>query len=589
MKKVLILCGVLATAFVMNAAELDFKGLEITFNENQRALKPAATEAEPVFLNLRQTTYDYAEFDWCYFGFSESAYFGYVIFDENGKEVAFTVMSQSETDLATYNDGVTFKDDEETCDAESHYYISTYWILNCPNGVRMGDDDVVAKCVQEVSNGSTRILALRAGSYYFRVMEIIIENGQASMGSGYAQIPFELRGVVPGNLKAEVSSDNNTASISWTKPSLPADAHLYLNVQSGAEVVFDNINSKKSPDNPLVINVKEGRTYSVSAQYVTSRNVPLGDQIKLSFTVGTNKYVPQNPKAEVTNKEYVDFSWTVDKKSDIYEVNVYHNNLPYASYYTAETKLSKQLEAGTYTWDIAAMEKGEDGYYYPLTEFVAGNSFTTEEAPLPEGTETLNIWAMEAFYMEDYSTEGAYVWIITLETGTQGGTGLPEAWVVLYADEELKLSGSYAPALGNVEISATAGEGCLFNTNGTEAGLITATSAELRLDFDGYDLDYQQLGYYIPYYSGEFKMSLANGKNYYGKLNQLICGAYPYEQMTSSDRTIISLLGEMGLGVENTENAQKIDLTKPMYNVMGVQVGEDYKGVVIQNGKKFLR
>lgn len=40
-------------------------------------------------------------------------------------------------------------------------------------------------------------------------------------------------------------------------------------------------------------------------------------------------------------------------------------------------------------------------------------------------------------------------------------------------------------------------------------------------------------------------------------------------------------------GLENIEAAE-LDVNAPMYNVLGQQVGTEYKGVVIQNGQKFL-
>ena len=44
-------------------------------------------------------------------------------------------------------------------------------------------------------------------------------------------------------------------------------------------------------------------------------------------------------------------------------------------------------------------------------------------------------------------------------------------------------------------------------------------------------------------------------------------------------------------GVENveTENMLMLDITQPMYNVLGQQVGAEYRGIVIQNGCKYIR
>ena len=46
-----------------------------------------------------------------------------------------------------------------------------------------------------------------------------------------------------------------------------------------------------------------------------------------------------------------------------------------------------------------------------------------------------------------------------------------------------------------------------------------------------------------------------------------------------------------GTDVENveTEDVPMLDITQPMYNVLGQQVGVEYRGIVIQNGYKFVR
>ena len=554
----------------------------------------AATLAKPVELKeYKQSTFDCAYFDWWYFGYSEAAYFGYVIFNEEGKEVAFTVMSLSETDMTAYYDGVEFKDEYEDRDVESHYYTSTYWMLNCPSGVRFGgsdqDQEIVAKHIKEVSSDDNSMFALRSGTYYLRVYEMFISDGQARLGDGYAQIKFTLDGVELQELKAEVSSDNTKATVSWTEPApedMPAGAHLYMYIESGAEVIYDNSSSKKSPENPLTIDVAEGRTYKVKAQYVTSSMKPLGSETMINFTVGTNQYTPTSLTATVTNDDQVELAWSATKRAEYYGVDVYQNGFIYARYNTTEQKLSKTLPSGTYTWEVAAFEKGDDGKGYAITAFVKGQEFTTKTAPMPEGSIEMNVWGMEAFYMKDYATAGNYPWLITLETGSTSGSGLPEPWIIVWSDREFGLSGKYSKTLNNVELSDVAGEGCLMNTNGTQAGLITATDVELNLQFDGFDQDYIGYGYYLPYYSGSFKMTLADGKIYYGTINQLFCAPYDYSEMTTaaSSRTILySMYDEGALPIDNVnsddrgrkliENGQLIiERNGVRYNALGNRI-----------------
>ena len=572
----------------VNVADLQFE-----FAGSSKANKAGIRKAVPVEMNVRKTTYNSAEFDFWYFGAFEEGGFAYSLWTEQGEFVVGTVLSFSETDYVTYLDGVTFKDEYEDRDESSHYYISTYWILNSLNGIQQGEDAIWQKCVSEVEKGNISHYALHAGVYYLQVQEYLYDgSGNVQVNKQNAKVKFEIYDNVVSDLKATVAADKKTATISWVKPSLPAGAHLYMSVQSGSEVVYDNAKVNTSPENPLTVEVTEGRTYSVSAQYVNGKKEPLGSMVKMYFTVGTNAYTISNLKAVVTKDDYVDFTWSASKAAPYYMVNVYKAGSKYATYTVTENKLTKQIETGTYTWDVAAYEKAEDNLYYPMTEFVKGNEFTTKSAPLPEGTIEMNVWAMEAFYMEsEYKEGGKYPWLITFETGTANGNGLPEVWIVVWADKELKLSGNYSNALQNVEISATAGDGCLLNTTNAKEGLVTATSVELKLEFEGYELEYTQMGYFIPYYSGEFKMSCADGKKYYGKINQLMCGAYPYSQLTvaQSSRTIISMLGEAEQqGVEEVLTNKGVNLNEPMFNILGQPVDAGYKGVVIQNGRKFI-
>ena len=41
--------------------------------------------------------------------------------------------------------------------------------------------------------------------------------------------------------------------------------------------------------------------------------------------------------------------------------------------------------------------------------------------------------------------------------------------------------------------------------------------------------------------------------------------------------------------VEDVRTQHSLDMSKPMYNVLGVQVSADYKGIVIQEGQKFMK
>ena len=41
-------------------------------------------------------------------------------------------------------------------------------------------------------------------------------------------------------------------------------------------------------------------------------------------------------------------------------------------------------------------------------------------------------------------------------------------------------------------------------------------------------------------------------------------------------------------GAENARERKALDSTKPMYNILGMQVDAKYKGIVVQDGQKYL-
>ncbi len=60
------------------------------------------------------------------------------------------------------------------------------------------------------------------------------------------------------------------------------------------------------------------------------------------------------------------------------------------------------------------------------------------------------------------------------------------------------------------------------------------------------------------------------------------------EQQVLSEFTLTAKADEPN-AVEQISTPQAFDPTKPMYNILGVQVDASYKGIIIQNGNKYLR
>ena len=85
---------------------------------------------------------------------------------------------------------------------------------------------------------------------------------------------------------------------------------------------------------------------------------------------------------------------------------------------------------------------------------------------------------------------------------------------------------------GNIDL-----ESCYINTNGTQAGCIMATDAEVRLQFVAYDDDMAaQGGYRYGYYTGQFRLVGTDGNTYVGKFMETFCNSYNYSTAGSSVR-----------------------------------------------------
>jgi hypothetical protein len=67
------------------------------------------------------------------------------------------------------------------------------------------------------------------------------------------------------------------------------------------------------------------------------------------------------------------------------------------------------------------------------------------------------------------------------------------------------------------------------------------------------------------------------------KTDEDVCYAWENEKAVLVDCS--------GTDVENveTEDVPMLDITQPMYNILGQQVSAEYRGIVIQNGYKFVR
>ena len=473
-------------------------------------------------------TYCEAQFTW--YSYSASA-FAIGLADENGTLIAGIAVTTAECDRFAYQDGVGFSEDE---DYENHYYCSTKWILNVDEeGMQRGaawDNSVI-----NIGTAISPVLGLRPGTYQVQVLELNETDSGYATGAVLATIPFTLVEKKVENLQASIAADHTTATLTWDAPELGQGERLYIRVWAGETVPYDNFSTKDRPASPLTVDVIEGKSYTAMVQVVDKNNNPLGSEVQIDFTVGVNTYEPTNVHAEVAGGDNVTFSWEVTTQADAYEIVLFRNG----EYYTTLTvhgtsKMTTMPKDGTWTWTVQAFTIGTNGNYFPASNAIEGNSFVSQAADIPEDAVVMNVWGMEAGYLDEFVDQfpaGKYGWMIMFATGEEGGTGMPMPYFLLYTDKEDAISGVYNVTRGNIDL-----ESCYLNTNGTQAGCIMATDAEVRLQFVAYDDDKALSGYRYGYYTGQFRLVGADGKTYVGKFMELFCNSFNYSTAGASIR-----------------------------------------------------
>lgn len=529
-------------------------------------------------------TYCEAQFTW--YSYNSEA-FAIGLFDAEAQSlIGGIVVTTGECDRFAYSDGVKFSADD---DYENHYYCSTKWILNV-------DDDGVAKgdawgnCVINIGTAVSPTLGLKPGKYQ---VQVYAYSTTAGRGDLLTTIPFELVAKVVSDLKAEVSSDKKTATLSWSQPALSTGERVYVSVRAGETVAYDNFeDNKQRAESPLTLNVVEGKSYNAIVQILDKNNNPLGGEVECNFTVGVNNYEPTNVHAEVFGGDNVTFSWEAETLADFYELMLYADGDYYSRLTVySTTKTTTMPKNATWSWTVQPFTKGSTGKYFAASNPVAGNDFVSKAADVPEDAVVMEVWGMDAAYLDEasgYYQEGKHGWLISFATGEEGGTGMPMPYFLLYTAKERAISGVYNVARENLDL-----ESCYINTNGRQSDAINATDAEVRLQFDGYDEEKAEQGYRYGYYTGQFRLVGDDGKTYIGKFMELFCNSFSFSTYNNTYRDHLPMWDEDPSftpfdAVENASRNTELDLSKPMYNIMGVQVGKEYKGIVIQGGKKFM-
>ena len=472
----------------------------------------------------------YCEASFVWYSYNASA-FAIGLADQSGTLIAGIAATTEECDRFAYQDGVGFSEDE---DYENKYYCSTKWILNVEEeGLQRGaawDNSVI-----NIGTALSPVLGLRPGTYQVQVLELNQTESGYSKGAVLATIPFTLVEKKVENLQVAVADDKATATLTWDAPEFGQGERLYVRVWAGETVAYDNFNTKDRPTSPLTVEVTEGKSYTAIVQVVDKNNNPLGSEVELGFTVGVNNYEPTNVHAEVAGGDNVTFSWDVTTAADRYVITLFCDGEFYTTLNVSGTsKMTTMPKDGTWTWTVQAFNQGTNGNYFEVSNAIEGNSFVTKAADIPEDAIVMNVWGMEAGYLDQYVDqfpENQYGWMVMFATGEEGGTGMPMPYFLIYTTQENAISGVYNVTRGNIDL-----ESCYINTNGTEAGCIMATDAEVRIQFVAYDDEKAASGYRYGYYTGQFRLVGTDGNTYVGKFMETFCNSFNYSTAGSSIR-----------------------------------------------------
>jgi hypothetical protein len=206
---------------------------------------------------------------------------------------------------------------------------------------------------------------------------------------------------------------------------------------------------------------------------------------------------------------------------------------------------------GTWTWTVQAFNIGANDNYFEASYAIDGNEFVSKAADIPADAIVMNVWGMDAGYLDQYTDQfpaGKYGWMIMFATGEEGGTGMPMPTFLIWTDKEGAISGVYNVARGNIDL-----ESCYLNTNGTQAGCVMATDAEVRLQFIAYDDEKAaQGGYRYGYYTGQYRIVAEDGKTYVGKFMEQFCNSFNFSTF-SSIRDHHGMWEENPQGIENIQ------------------------------------
>ena len=267
----------------------------------------------------------------------------------------------------------------------------TYYLLN-GSGER---DKGWAESVDSTYSSSNKsyYYFLKNAKYKISIMGLTIEGNKIT---GISEDPgtkdFTLRNYDVTGVEVKINDAKTKATISWTNPKgMIAGNWIYVNVSHGADedAIYDNYPATGatavSAKSPLEIDVVDGETYSLYIAVVSTQNYSQGEGYEQYFTVGTNKGLPTDLKAEVLDGDSVIFSWKAERPKSLYYFTLFEKGEAIDALVLEDTtEFAARVYAGTYTWSVQGVELDKDEQHlYPNTEEVMGAEFTTKDIYAP--------------------------------------------------------------------------------------------------------------------------------------------------------------------------------------------------------------
>ena len=301
--------------------------------------------------------------------------------------------------------------------------------------------------------------------------------------------------------------------------------------------------------------------------------------------------------------------------------------------------MKKTLLLGSFAI-MAMMANAQTSVVYTSTEYLEGLGFTTDAAQFDAGTVLAEGEAGTIVLSSDqwkiFTPAGSYKNVsvngVELNLGDGGVTGsnnpspstldsAPESgafyeitpkedgWITVFT--KMNPNKQYAVFEGKT----TAMSYTLGWSNGTDKIYYTLPATEdYALDFNSPEIEkYVNVETMKPHFpwevagmeaapgenTGFVTFNAAGGMTYYfcAYGSKAACGGFVYTadaaqpvvvfEAVEGENPLEAVTFGEGAGVESI--AADSNVNAPVYNVMGQKVNDDYKGIVIQNGKKFIR